>query len=161
MTLSVIVAMDRNRVIGKDNDLPWHIPADLKFFKATTLGKPILMGRKTYDSIGRPLPGRRNIVITRNADWHADGVETAPDLGSARAMVADADEAMIIGGAQIYAQSLDMADRLYVTEVDMVVEGGDATFPPIDPAVWHETGRDSHPVEDGRPAYAFVTYERL
>jgi len=160
MTLSLIVAMDRNRMIGKDNDLPWHLPADLKFFKATTLGKPIIMGRKTFESIGRPLPGRRNIVVTRNADWRAEGVDVARDLETAKAMVTDVPEAFIIGGAQIYGQSLDVVDRMHITEVDMVVEDGDAVFPEIDKTVWQEVSRDAHLSEDGRPAFAFVCYER-
>lgn len=160
MTLSLIVAMDRNRVIGKDNDLPWHLPADLKFFKATTLGKPIIMGRKTYESIGRPLPGRRNIVVTRNAEWRADGVDVAPDLETAKAMVADVAEAFIIGGAQIYGQSLDVVDRMHITEVDLAVEDGDAVFPEIDGTLWQEVSREAHPATDGRPAFAFVCYER-
>ncbi len=160
MTLSLIVAMDRNRVIGKDNDLPWHLPADLKFFKATTLGKPIIMGRKTFESIGRPLPGRRNIVVTRNADWSAGGVEVVSTLDAAKALVANEPEAMIIGGAQVYGQALDYVDRMHVTEVDMSVEGGDAHFPEIDPQIWSEVSREPHPAADGRPGFAFVCYER-
>ncbi len=160
MTLSLIVAMDNNRVIGKDNDLPWHLPADLKFFKATTLGKPIIMGRKTFESIGRPLPGRRNIVVTRNADWSADGVDVATNLDAAIALVAGEPEAMIIGGAQIYGQALDYVDRLHVTEVDTSVEGGDAHFPEIAPTLWSEISRETHPAAEGRPGFAFVCYER-
>jgi len=160
MTLSVIVAMAEDRAIGRDNDMPWHLPADLKYFKATTMGKPIVMGRKTYESIGRPLPGRRNIVVTRNAAWLADGVEVVPTLQAAKEAVADAGEAMIIGGAQIYGQCLDVADRLYITEIDITVPDADAWFPAFNKADWREVSREEHPAEDGKPAYAFVVYER-
>jgi len=160
MTLSLIVAMSENRVIGAGNQMPWHLPADLKYFKAVTLGKPIIMGRKTYDSIGRPLPGRRNIVVTRNADWCAEGVETVPNLEGAITSAGEATEIMITGGAQIYAQALDMADRLYVTEVGLTVDG-DAYFPEIDENCWAEVSRIPHEVEGGRPAYAFVVYHRI
>ncbi|TNE65577.1 MAG: dihydrofolate reductase [Alphaproteobacteria bacterium] len=158
MALILVVAMAENRAIGKDGGLPWHLPADLKHFKAVTMGRPILMGRKTYDSIGRPLPGRRNIVITRNAGWSADGVEVAQSLDAAIAMAGEGD-VMIVGGGQIYAEALPRADRLEITEVALKVDG-DAFFPPVDKSVWHEVARDSHPVEDGKPAYAFVTYDR-
>ncbi|MFC4347567.1 type 3 dihydrofolate reductase [Kordiimonas lipolytica] len=160
MTLSVIVAMAEDRAIGRDNDMPWHLPADLKYFKATTMGKPIVMGRKTYESIGRPLPGRRNIVVTRNAAWSADGVEVVPSLQAAKEAVADAGEAMIIGGAQIYGQCLDVADRLYITEIDITVPDADAWFPAFNKDDWREVSREEHPAEDGKPAYAFVVYER-
>jgi len=159
MILSLIVAMSENRVIGADNDLPWHLPADLKYFKASTLGKPIIMGRKTYDSIGRPLPGRTNIVVTRNAEWQADGVKTVLSLAAAVTLAGDVPETMITGGAQIYAQALDMADRLYVTEVALTIDG-DAFFPEIDKSCWREASREAHPAEGGKPAYAFVVYER-
>ncbi|WP_286831634.1 MULTISPECIES: dihydrofolate reductase [Kordiimonas] len=160
MTLSVIVAMAEDRAIGRGNDLPWHLPADLKYFKATTMGKPIVMGRKTFESIGRPLPGRRNIVVTRNADWSADGVDAVPSLQAAKEAVADVEEAMIIGGAQIYGQCLDVADRLYITEVSITVPDADAWFPDFILDDWREVSREEHPAEDGRPAYAFVVYER-
>lgn len=160
MTLSIIVAMAENRAIGKDNDLPWHLPADLKYFKATTMGKPIIMGRKTFDSIGRPLPGRRNIVITRNTGWAADGVEVAPSVAEAREMVASEEEAMIIGGAQIYALALDLVDRLYVTEVGLSVEDADAFFPDLSEGDWSCVSRDKHAAEGDKPAYSFVVYDR-
>lgn len=160
MTLSVIVAMAEDRAIGRDNDMPWHLPADLKYFKATTMGKPIVMGRKTYESIGRPLPGRRNIVVTRNADWSAEGVDVVPSLQAAKEAIADADEAMIIGGAQIYGQCLDVADKLYVTEIAITVPDADAWFPAFNKADWREVSREEHPAEDGKPAYAFVVYGR-
>jgi len=161
MTVSLIVAMSENRVIGVDNDLPWHLPADLKYFKATTLGKPIIMGRKTFDSIGRPLPGRQNVVITRSPDWSHDGVDVAANVAEAIDLAGDAEEIMITGGAQIYAQSMGMVDRMYITEVALTVDGGHAFFPEFSAAEWRETNRDAHPAEGDRPAYAFVTYERV
>lgn len=160
MSVSIIVGMAKNRVIGADNDLPWHIPADLKYFKATTLGKPILMGRKTFDSIGKPLPGRQNIVITRNDAWEHDGVTVSPSLEAAISSAGEVDEVMIVGGAQIYQQALSMADRMYITEVDLECEG-DAVFPEFDVSEWKETSRQAHPAEGGKPAYAFVVYDRL
>lgn len=162
MTLSLIVAMSENRVIGVANDLPWHLPADLKYFKAQTLGKPIIMGRKTYESIGRPLPGRRNIVVTRTHDWAAQGVEAASSLEQAilLAEAGGAPEVMITGGAQIYAQAIDKVDRLYITEVALRLEG-DSYFPDFDMACWNETRRETHAAQDGKPAYAFVVYDRV
>lgn len=157
--ISMIVAMAENRAIGRDNQLPWHLPADLKHFKAVTMGKPMLMGRKTFESIGRPLPGRRTIVITRDAAWRAEGVETAPSIDAALEMASTAEEVMIVGGAQIYAQAIEKADRLYVTEVATAADG-DAFFPEIDTAIWFEVARDSHAAEGAGPAYAFVTYQR-
>lgn len=157
--ISMIVAMAENRAIGKDNDLPWHLPADLKHFKTLTMGKPMIMGRKTFDSIGRPLPGRRTIVVTRNMQWHTDGVDVADSLEGAIQMAEMAEEIMVVGGAQIYTQAMPHADRLYVTEVALTVDG-DAYFPQLDAGEWLETARESFPAEDGKPAYAFVTYER-
>jgi dihydrofolate reductase len=159
MGVSLIVAMSENRVIGVDNDLPWHLPADLKFFKATTLGKPIIMGRKTFDSIGRALPGRQNIVVTRNNDWSHDGVDVAESVEAAIALAEGADEIMITGGAQIYKQSMDIVDRMYITEVALTIDGH-AHFPEFSNDNWYETARESHSAEADKPAYAFVTYER-
>ncbi len=159
MALSIIVALAKNNVIGVDNSLPWHLPADLKYFKATTMGKPIVMGRKTFQSIGRPLPGRRNIVITRNENWRADGVEIACSADEAHSLTADCPEAMVIGGAQIYNQMLPLVDRLYVTEVNLDV-AGDTFFPEINTASWREVSRDHHGAEVDAPAYSFVVYER-
>jgi dihydrofolate reductase len=160
MNLSLIVAMSENRVIGVDGDLPWRLPADLKYFKATTLGKPIIMGRKTFDSIGRPLPGRRNIVVTRRDNWNHPGVDVAKSLDAAIALVSEASEVMITGGAQIYALAMDKVDRLYITEVAVTVEG-DTYFPEYNAVDWCEVSRERHGAEGGKPAYAFVVYERI
>ena len=159
MQISMIVGMARNREIGINNELPWHLPADLKHFKAVTMGKPIIMGRKTFESIGKPLPGRVNIVITRNRDWTADGAEVVHTVDEAISAAGSVPEVMIIGGAEIYGLMLDQANKLYVTEVDLDV-AGDAFFPEISSHKWRETSRQSFPAEDTKPAYAFVTYER-
>lgn len=159
MKVSLIVAMADNNVIGVDNQLPWHLPADLKYFKAVTMGKPIIMGRKTFESIGRPLPGRQNIVITRNTDWSAEGVTVVQSTEDAVASVSGAEEVMVIGGAEIYRAMLPLVHKLYVTEVSLSVEG-DAFFPDIQDEQWRETSRDTHAAEADKPAYAFVTYER-
>ena len=137
MKMSLIVAVSKNGVIGLDNKLPWNLPDDLQYFKSVTMGKPLVMGRKTYDSIGRPLPGRTNIVITRDASWCAPGVEVATSLDDALSLARKActdsgvDEVMVIGGEQIYRMTIAVADRLYVTEVDTEI-AGDAFFPTID-----------------------------
>ncbi|WP_259780536.1 dihydrofolate reductase [Aestuariispira ectoiniformans] len=165
MHISLIVAMGRNNVIGVEGGLPWHIPGDLKFFKAQTLGKPIVMGRKTFESIGRPLPGRPNIVITRQEGYAPEGVEVvstlrdALRLGTEHAERLGKDEVMIVGGAQIYAASLERADRLYITEVDAAPEG-DAYFPKVDKAAWRESFREDHAAEGDIPAYSFLILDR-
>jgi dihydrofolate reductase len=155
--ITLIVAMDAQRGIGVDNQLPWHLPEDLAHFKRVTLDRPIIMGRKTFDSIGRPLPKRRNIVVTRNRDWSHEGVEVARSLEEAVALAGDT-EASIIGGAQIFKESMAIADRMIVTHIDGVYRC-DTFFPEIDPAVWTVTARLEHRSADG-VAYAFVTYER-
>lgn len=157
----LVAALARNRVIGADGDMPWHLPADLKRFKAITLGKPMVMGRKTFEAIGRPLPGRRTIVVTRDPSWQADGVEVARDLDSAIARAADTapEEVIIAGGGQIYAQAIGRADRMRLTWID-VEPAGDAMFPEVDPAVWREVDRIDFPVDGDRPAHAFVDYQR-
>ena len=162
--ISLIVARADNGVIGRNGDLPWHLPADLKHFKRLTVGKPIVMGRKTFDSIGKPLPGRHNIVVTRNPDWRADGVTIVPNLAEAVAAAGldlrvRAPEIMIIGGAQIYADALPLADRIYLTEVHSA-PAGDTRFPALCDADWRETSREPHPAQDDKPAYSFVTLER-
>lgn len=136
--ISLIAAMANDRVIGIDNTLPWRLSADLKRFKATTMGKPIIMGRKTWDSIGRPLPGRLNIVISRNADYPAEGAQVVTSLQAAidLAKAEQADEIMIMGGANIYAQALPLVDKMYLTLIDLTIKG-DACFPVYDPSLWN------------------------
>jgi len=161
----LIVAMASNRVIGRDGGMPWHLPADLRHFKKTTLGKPLIMGRKTFQSIGRPLPGRTNIVVTRNPGFDADGVLAFADFADALhrareiARAGGVDEIMIGGGGEIYARALPHADRIYLTEVGRDIEG-DVTFPELDPAQWRERGRAPHAGGDGAPSYSFVILER-
>ncbi len=165
MKIALIVAASQNNVIGLDNQLPWHLPEDLQYFKAVTMGKPILMGRKTYDSIGRPLPGRTNIVLTRDANWSAEGVVVVNDLDSATAasekacVAAGVDELMIIGGEQIYRKFLPIADKLYLTKVEAVVEG-DAYFPAIDSDQWQQVA-EKIPEKVGNYSYRFVVLERM
>jgi len=165
MKISLIVAVSRNGVIGIDNQLPWHLPEDLKYFKSVTMGKPIIMGRKTYDSIGRPLPGRTNIVITRDSSWQAEGVEVAQTLAQAMTLGrlacanAGADEAMVIGGEQIYRMTLPAADRLYLTEVQAEVEG-DAFFPEFDAKEWQQVSEQLPELTDTHP-YRFLILERI
>jgi dihydrofolate reductase len=156
--LTLVVAIDAQRGIGVDNKLPWHLPEDLAHFKRVTLGQPIIMGRKTFDSIGRPLPGRRNIVVTRNKDWRHENVDAVTSLEAAIALVGDV-PASIIGGAQIFAESIALADRMIVTEIAHTF-ACDAFFPPTDPAVWRETARETHHSDANGYDYAFVTYER-
>lgn len=155
--LTLVVAMDAQRGIGVDNELPWHLPEDLAHFKRVTLGHPIIMGRKTFDSIGRPLPKRRNIVVTRNPGWSHEGVEVAGSLEQAVALAGD-EAASIIGGAQIFKESMAIADRMIVTHIDGVYRC-DTFFPEIDPAQWGEMAREEHRSADGVD-FAFVTYER-
>jgi len=157
-SLTLIVAYSTNRAIGRDNALPWKLPGDLAHFKRSTLGHPIIMGRKTWDSLGRPLPGRSNIVISRNAAFNAPGAILAPTLEAAVAACGDIDEAFVIGGAQIYAQALPLARRVLATEVHAEVEG-DAFFPLLPSFLWKETAREPQAAENGY-GYDFVTYER-
>lgn len=163
--IAMIVAMGRNRGIGQDGDLPWRLPGDLRFFKQTTMGKPVVMGRKTWESLPFPLPGRTNIVVTRDRGYRAEKAEVVNDidmalnLATAAAIAAGKDEVMVIGGAEIYRLLLDRADRVYLTEVDAEPEA-DAFFPELDPADWTEVARTEPIEEEGKPAYAFVTYDR-
>lgn len=162
----MIVAMSENRVIGINNKLPWYLPNDLKYFKQVTMGKPILMGRKTFESIGKPLPGRANIVITRNKEWMAEGVKVSHSLDQAFE-VAEAiseidgqEELMIIGGDQIYKSCLECVDRIYLTQVHAQVEG-DAWFPNIDWSQWKEVGREDFSAEGPNPYdYSFIVFDR-
>jgi len=157
--LTLVVAMDAQRGIGIENRLPWHIPEDLAHFKRVTLGHPIIMGRKTFESIGRPLPGRRNIVVTRNPDWSHAGVEVAGSLDAAVALAGDG-PASIIGGAQIFAEALPLAHRLTVTDIERTYRC-DTFFPAIDPAVWSAVAREEHRSAADDVAFSFVTYERV
>jgi dihydrofolate reductase len=161
--LVVIAAVARGGVIGRDNALPWHLPADLQHFKRTTLGAPVIMGRRTWESLPphfRPLPGRRNVVITSHARWHADGAQAVPSLEQALDMLADAPRVFVIGGAALYASALPVADELVLTEIDADFDG-DAHFPAWDRSAFAEVSRESHPAEPPHtPGFAFVTYRR-
>ena len=164
MILTLVVARADNGVIGRGNALPWHISADLQHFKRLTVGKPVVMGRRTFESIGKPLPGRHNIVLTRDRGWAASGVTVVPNLAEAIAAAGlqpqtRADEVMIIGGAQVYAQALPSASRIYLTEVHAAPEG-DTLLPPFDPQRWIEVAREDHAAQADSPGYSFVTLER-
>ncbi len=164
--VAFIVACAENGVIGQAGGMPWHLSGDLKFFKAQTLGKPVVMGRKTYESIGRPLPGRPNLVITRDPDFRAEGVEVFRDVeaalarGQALAAESGAEEVMVIGGGQIFEKTLHLARRVYLTVVHARPQG-DTLMPELDPAVWKEVRRDA-PVSggEGQPDYSIVILER-
>jgi dihydrofolate reductase len=157
-SLTIIVAVDNKNGIGKANALPWRLPEDLAHFKRTTSGHAIIMGRKTFESIGKPLPNRRNIVISRNLQWQHAGVECAASLEAAQALLDDG-TAYIIGGAEIYRQAMSLANELIVTKI--VQEFAcDAFFPEIDLKIWHETAREAHHSEVQNLDYAFVTYKK-
>ena len=160
MTVSIIVAIAENGVIGRENGLPWRLSTDLKRFKALTMGKPVLMGRKTWESMPkRPLPGRRNIVITRDANYVADGAEVFSSLDEALEAAGGGD-VCIIGGGEVYAQGLDHADELHVTHVEAAVDG-DTLFPDIDPAIWKKVSEESLPAGEKDDFATFYTvYER-
>lgn len=159
--ISLIAAMAKDRVIGKDNDMPWHLPADLQHFKRVTLGKPVIMGRRTFESIGRPLPGRKNIVITRNVDWSHDGVEVVSSTDMAMSLVTDAEEVMIIGGGKIYEQFLAKADSLYLTFIDLTVEG-DTCFPDwTKVGTWQQVSHESHHSDEKNVfSYEFIKLDK-
>ena len=158
--VSLIVAMAKNRVIGANNTLPWHLPADLKHFKALTTGHHIVMGRKTFDSIGKPLPGRTSVVITRNADYFVPGVIVTNSLEAALSACGADKEIFVIGGAEIFAQALGFADTLYITEIKRDV-AGDVSFPEFDKTEWQEISREMHHQETPEPLeYHFVEYRR-
>ena len=154
----MIAAMANNRVIGLDNKMPWHLPADLQHFKAVTTGKPVIMGRKTFESIGRPLPGRRNIIITRNTEYKAEGIETVISPEAALSLVCDVEEVMIIGGGNVYQQFLTQAERLYLTFIDLDVEG-DTQFPDYQAVANWEVKEEQVklPDEKNKHSYKFVT----
>ena len=158
--ISLIVAIARNRVIGINNQMPWHLPADFAYFKRVTLGHPIIMGRKTFESIGRVLPGRRNIVVSGSRDFQADGAEVVHSLGEATSRCQANEEIFVIGGAALYAAALPQADRLYITEVD-VAPDGETLFPIIEKSDWLETSRQrAAPDEKNVYAMEFVVLER-
>lgn len=163
--ICLIVAHSRNRVIGRDGDLPWHLSEDLKFFKAKTMGKPIIMGRKTFESIGKALPGRTSIVVSRDTEFMSEGVltvsavEEAIEVGRDIAHMQDQEEVMVIGGAQIYGQALGLADRIYLTEVDAEVDG-DVFFPKLE-GLWEEVERSEVQVDEkSGVAFSWVTLNR-
>jgi dihydrofolate reductase len=159
--ISLIVAAAENGVIGQGNALPWRLPEDLKRFKSLTMGKPVIMGRKTWDSIGRPLPGRRNVVISRQPALKLDGADVANSLQAALVRVTTDPEVFVIGGAEIYRQVLPLAQRVHLTEVHAHIDG-DAHFPLLDPAHWREVAREAHAADERHAyAYSFVTYERI
>lgn len=157
--ISFHLARARNGVIGRDGRLPWHLPADLRRFKAQTMGKPMVMGRKTFEGFPAPLPGRRHIVLTRDREWRADGAEVAHSPEDALALAGDG-EVAVIGGAEVFALFASRADRVELTEVHCDADG-DAVVPPFDAADWREIAREDHQHEAGRPAYSFVTLERV
>jgi len=166
MKITIIVARSTQGVIGRDNELPWRLPADLKHFKNTTLGHPIIMGRNTWESLGRPLPDRRNIVISRTPGFSAEDAETFSSLEDALSACETFDQVFIIGGAQVYEQAIEFADEMIITEVQIDVVG-DAHFPEFEEEDWRVTHFEEHPPEPdpknpGKefPAFAFVTYSR-
>ena len=156
--ISMIVARSRNHVIGRDNQMPWKISADLQFFKKVTMGHPVIMGRKTWESIGRPLPGRRNIVVSRNAQLQLVGAEVASSLDVALNSLSEAPRVFVIGGEQLFTQAFARADRLYITEIDLDVEGGDTFFNIPSPSEWQEIERT--PASEGDISFHFITLER-
>jgi dihydrofolate reductase len=158
LTLTLLAAVARNGTIGRDGRLPWHLPEDLQHFKRLTLGHPIIMGRRTFDSIGRPLPDRRTIVVTRNRSWHTDGVETAGSLAAALALTADERNVFVVGGRALFEEALPLADVVELTEIDADVEG-DTFFPVWDRSLFVETFRETHRGPRGE-RFAFVTYRR-
>ena len=161
MRLSIVVAMDDNRLIGSKNQLPWHLPADLAYFKKLTTGKSILMGRKTYDSIGRPLPNRRNIVITRNSNISIPGCEVVSSIDHALELTKEDPEVMVIGGASLCEQLLPKINRLYITKIDGVFEG-DVFFPKYDDFDWLEVSCESHPKDNSNAySYKFIVLDRV
>ncbi len=162
MTISIIVAISNNNVIGKNNELLWHLPLDFKHFKEITSGHPIIMGRKTFESIGRPLPHRRNIVITRDTNYKKEGIEVMHSLKDALKLFLETDEEVfVIGGGEIYQQAFPIADKLYVTEVHTEVDG-DTVFPKINPAEWEEISIEDHDMDDEHMfTFSFVEYKKI
>ncbi len=163
MKISAVVAMAHNNVIGRENGLPWHLSADLKMFKKRTMGHHIIMGRKTYESIGKPLPGRTSVIITRDKSYFQPGCKIAYSIEEALKIAHENgdDEAMIIGGGTIYKDSLAYCDKIYLTEIETEISDGDTFFPEINPAEWVEVKRENFSADDKNPYnYSFVEYER-
>jgi len=161
MIVSQIVAVGRRNEIGKDGKMPWHLPADLRHFKANTLGKPVLMGRKTLEAIGRPLPERRNLVLTRDGSFRAAGCETVTSLDVALQTVGDAAELMVIGGGEVYRLAWPRTDRIYLTRIQADVEGADTFFPDLGDGHWREVSREDHRADAKNPFdYSFIVYDR-
>ena len=159
-TITLIAARARNGVIGRNNQMPWKIPGEQAHFKKVTMGHPIVMGRKTWESIGRALPGRRNIIVTRNRSYVAPGAEVASSLNDALALAGNAGEVFVIGGAQLYAEAMPRASRVMLTEIDADFDG-DTWMPPLDRTQWRETSREHHAASSDRAfGYAYVVYER-
>ncbi len=161
MDVSIVVAMSTNGVIGKDGSLPWYLPADLQHFKSITMGRPIIMGRLTHESIGRPLPGRENIVLSRDVTYLAEGCRVIHDLDEISGISLNSDEVMVIGGARVYADTLPLANRLFITEVHTEVQG-DVYFPKFDRGQWQETGRQFFEADTNNEFdYSFVVLARI
>jgi dihydrofolate reductase len=162
MIVSLIVAVGRKHEIGKDGVMPWHLPADLKHFKAKTLGKPVLMGRKTLVAISRPLPERRNLVLTRDTAFQAAGCETVSSLEQAITRASSAPELMVIGGGEVYRLTWEWADRIYLTRIQADVEGADTFFPSVDDGRWREMSREDHRADAKNPYdYSFLVLDRV
>lgn len=156
--ISMIVARSRNHVIGRNNQMPWKISADLQFFKRVTMGHPVIMGRKTWESIGRPLPGRRNIVVSRNANYPLTGAELVGSLDEALNSLSEFPRVFVIGGEQLFTQAFDKADRLYITEIDLDIDDGDTFFEVPNASEWKEVERT--PGSEGNITFSFITLER-
>jgi dihydrofolate reductase len=159
VSLSLIVAIAKNRVIGVNNTLPWHLPEDLKRFRSLTTGHHIIMGRKTYDSLGRLLPGRTTVIVTRNQNYKVEGAIVVHSLEGAIAACGDDNEAFLIGGAELYKDGLKLANKLYLTEIDAEYEG-DAFFPEFEMNEWKEGEREGHQAENGL-GFSYITYQRI
>lgn len=160
MKISYVVATDDNGLIGRGNELPWHLPADLRHFREITMGKPIMMGRRTHESIGRALPGRQNIVVTRQADYQSEGCDIVHSIDEGIEVAGDAEELMVIGGAEFYEQMLGQVERIYLTEIHHMFEG-DTYFPKLDVTRWREHSREDFPADiNNSMDYSFLVLER-
>ncbi len=160
MNIALIVATDHQSLIGKDNDLPWHLSADLRYFKKITMGKPLIMGRNTHESIGRPLPGRKNIIVTKNKHYKQEGCSVVHSIEAALKEANNAEEVIVMGGASLYKQFLPLANKLYLTLVHANLEG-DTWFPQWQPNEWQQISREDHPADDKNEyPYSFIVYQR-